>query len=164
MDLSKYELKDLILAALKSEIESRKIYLGLSENVKNFMLADRLKFLADEEKKHKDIFTKIFKDRFPGEKMEIPRQTPVPLPEIKMEEAKVPVSEVLQRAMAAEKAAHDFYTSMVALFSPDKGMQSMLTHIARMELGHYKILELEKESAVEIEDTDVVWPMIHIGP
>jgi rubrerythrin len=164
MDLGAYSLKDLILTAMKSEIESKKIYLRLAENVKNFLLRDKLKFLADEEEKHKKVFTAIFKERFPDEKLKLPDEMVVPLPEIEYEDETVPVSKVLGQAMEAEMAAHDFYNSMVPLFPDNKGTQSMLKYIAGMELGHYKILEIEKKSAAEIEDADVVWPMIHLGP
>lgn len=164
MDLSKYSLKDMILAALKSEIESKKIYLRVAEDVNNFLLKDRMKFLAEEEEKHKKIFTAIFKDRFPDDKLQLPEKSPVPLPEISYEKDRVSVSDVLAQAMIAEKAAYDFYNSMVSLFPDNKGIQSMLTYIARMELGHFKILEIEKESAESVEDADIVWPMIHLGP
>jgi hypothetical protein len=33
-----------------------------------------------------------------------------------------------------------------------------------MELGHYKLLEVEKESMERFEEADVYWPMMHIGP
>jgi len=64
MDLSRYSLKDLLLTALKSEIESRDLYLKLAESVKNFLLKDRLNFLAEEEKKHKILFETLFRKNF----------------------------------------------------------------------------------------------------
>ena len=49
MDLTRYNLKDVILTAMKSEVDSRAVYEKLADRVENFMLKDRLKFLAGEE-------------------------------------------------------------------------------------------------------------------
>ena len=52
MELKKYALADLLLAAVKSEIESQTIYSLVAQRVKNAFLKERLEFLALEEKKH----------------------------------------------------------------------------------------------------------------
>ena len=39
-----------------------------------------------------------------------------------------------------------------------------LKYFSDMELGHYKLLEVEKESMERFEEADVYWPMMHIGP
>jgi len=51
MDLKKYTLEDLLLAAMKSEIESHAVYTSIATQVKNGLLKDKFKFLAQEEKK-----------------------------------------------------------------------------------------------------------------
>jgi len=53
MDLSGYTLEDLLLAAIKSEVESERIYSSLAGRVGNFFLKDRLNFLAGEERRHR---------------------------------------------------------------------------------------------------------------
>ena len=66
--------------------------------------------------------------------------------------------------MDAELAAHDFYTDMADLFAGREETRKMLLYIAKMEMGHYKLLEHEKEMADEFETFDVEWPMVNEGP
>jgi rubrerythrin len=66
--------------------------------------------------------------------------------------------------MQAEQAAHDFYQSLSKQFTKDKRICNTLSYFADMELQHYKILEIEKESMDRFEEADVYWPMVHAGP
>lgn len=164
MDLSKYTLKDVVVTAMKSEVESRAVYEKLADRVKNFMLKDRLKFLAGEEAKHYRFFEGFYAKEFPGEEVVLPDENPVPLPAVLVYDEAMPISEVISSAMEAELAARDFYTEMAGLFADRVKTRNMLLYIAKMELGHYKLLEHEKELAEEFETFDVDWPMVHEGP
>lgn len=161
MDLSIYSLEDLLLAALKSEMDSQKVYSDLSEKVKNAFLKDKLKFLASEEVKHRNFVESMFKDKFPGKEIEMPDKTPVPLPEIDTEGS---MSEVLGSAMDAEMASYEFYNSLSKKFAKNPALERTLIYLAMMEMGHYKLLELEKDTIEKYEDYDTAWPMIHLGP
>ncbi len=46
MDLSKFDEHTLLLAALRSEIDSKVVYKQVADRVKNALLKDKLKFLA----------------------------------------------------------------------------------------------------------------------
>ena len=164
MDLSNYSVEDLLLTALKSEIEAKAAYTKLAEGVKNYILKERLNFLAQEEEKHRGLFERLYGKRFPGKELVVPEEKgPVPLPEIKIDLESTPISEILESAMQAEQAARDFYTSMAEKFElPD--IKKMLHWVASMELGHYKILEIERDNAKKFEDYDSEWPMMHMGP
>jgi rubrerythrin len=166
MDLGAYSLKDLMLTALRAEYDARTIYGKLADGVENYLLKDRLKFLSGEEAKHAQYFEKLFHDTFEGEEMKVPDMTPVPLPEIRFEKGTVHLSEVISRAMDAEIAAYDFYLSMEEHFKEedDPDARKMLAYIASMELGHYKLLELERDQLRNFEDHLISWPMIHEGP
>lgn len=164
MDLSNYTLEELILTAMKSEIEARDFYKGIADKVKNFLLKDRLIFLSNEEEKHRGVFERIFKEKFPGREIVLPKENPVPLPELKIETEKVPLSEVFWIAMQAEKSAHDFYVSLSNRFSADSMERKMLLYIASMEMGHYQLLQTERENALKFEDYDIIFSMTHIGP
>ncbi len=164
MDLSKYTLKDVVVTAMKSEVESRAVYEKLADRVKNFMLKDRLKFLAGEEAKHYRFFEEFYAKEFPGEEVVLPDENPVPLPAVHVYDEAMPISEVISSAMEAELTAHDFYIDMAGLFADRVETRNMLLYIAKMELGHYKLLEHEKELAEEFETFDVDWPMVHEGP
>jgi rubrerythrin len=165
MDLSIYSLEDLILTALKSEMESKEAYSRLADSVKNFVLQERLKFLAGEEEKHRGFFEHLYSKSFPGKPVVLPKgKSPVPLPEVKIDAESMPLSEILESAMEAEVAAHDFYNKLTGRFEEQPEVKKMLLYIASMEMGHYKILEMERDNAKKFEDYDSEWPMMHVGP
>jgi rubrerythrin len=165
MDLSIYSLEDLMLTALKSEIEAKGAYSRLSDGVKNFVLKERLNFLAGEEEKHRQFFERLFQKSYPDKELVIPEgRSPVPLPELKIDTKNIPLSEVLESAMEAEMAAHDFYIGLADRFEDRPDVKKMLLYIASMERGHFKILEIERDNAKKFEDYDSEWPMMHVGP
>lgn len=162
--MSGFGEEELLLAALKSETDSRDFYANLAEDVKNFFLRERLEFLSGEEEKHRAYFGKLFKDRFSGGKIVLPEKSPVPLPELRIPDESVPLSSVFWSAMQAEKAARDFYTELADRLTGGIQLRKAVLYIAAMEIGHYKLLELEKENAEKFEDFDVEWPLMHVGP
>lgn len=157
-------LKELLLIALRAEMDSKAFYEGLAGRVRNFLLKDRLNFLAGEEEKHRIYFYNLLKEKFPGEEIVPPPFTPVPLPRLELPGEEVPLSEVLWQAMQAEKAAEDFYTQLAEQFAPESGERKMLIYIAAMERGHYRLLDQEREIALRFEEADFTWPMTHLGP
>ena len=163
MDYTKFNLKDLLEAAVKSEIDSYQLYSIMAKKTKNGLLQDKLNFLAKEEEKHQKFIEDIFKNQFPDKKLDLPDETLVPLPEIKINE-ETPMSKMLKQAMAAEKNASDFYKNLAERFEKDSDTHKTLLYFADMEVGHYKILELEKQSMERFEDADQYWPMVHAGP
>jgi rubrerythrin len=164
MDLSKYTLEDLLLTAIKSELDSNAIYTKLANQVKNGLLKDKLHFLAKEEEKHKTYVESLFKRQFPNTTINIPQKTAVPLPEITIKDESTPISTILKQAMNVEQAAQEFYQSLAQLYTDEKQIHHTLNYFADMELGHYKLLEIEKDSMERFEDADVYWPMVHAGP
>ncbi len=163
MDLRTFNEEELFLTAIRAEIDSKGVYDKLAEGVKNAFLKDKLKFLAGEEDKHQQFLVKVFSDRFPGKQLELPDKTIVPLPELKIPEERIPVSEVIDSAMNAELAAQDFYTSFASRFEDVPDLKKTLEFFATMELGHYKILEIEKQNIEKFEMYDDYWPMMHLG-
>ena len=111
MELGHYRLEELLLAALKSEVDSKNIYLKLAKKTKNGLLQDKFRFLAGEEEKHREFIEDIYKNHFPDKKITLPRISPVPLPEIQINE-KTPMSILLNEAMNAEKLASEFYNNL----------------------------------------------------
>lgn len=178
MDLTQYSKKDIILSALKSEIESEKAYLEMAKKVKNFLLADRLKFLAEEEKKHAVYLKGLFKSEFPGEQPKVPDTSVIPLPEIDLTDESLKISELLEQAKSAEDVAATFYSSMISIFADPGSSESddqsekerletvreSLLYLATMEIGHSRILETEAEHARQNEHDTMEWDMIHVGP
>jgi rubrerythrin len=163
MNLNGFNLEELLLAAMKSEMESKNLYLKMAKMTKNGLLTDKLDFLAKEEEKHRLFIEDTYRNHFPDKKVKIPMETPVPLPEVKITED-TPMSKLLSDAMAAEQNASEFYKKLASRFEEGCKIHNTLIYFADMELGHYKILETEKESMERFEEADVYWPMVHIGP
>ena len=163
MDLTSYNIDVLLLTAIKSEIESKIAYTKLAEKIENDLLKDKLTFLANEEEKHRLIIEDIFKNHFSDKEIKIPEKTAVPLPEIQINE-NTPLSKILEQAMVAEKVAQEFYESLSGRFEENSKIESTLRYFATMELGHYKLLEIEKDNVERFEEADVYWPMVHVGP
>ena len=163
MNLGNFELEELLLAAMKSEIDSKNIYHKLSKITKNWLLKDKLEFLAEEEEKHWQFIEEIYLNHFPEKKIEIPKETPVPLPKVVITEDKS-LSILLKEAMNAEQTASVFYKSLAERFEENSKINNTLIYFSDMESGHYKILEMEKKSMERFEEADVYWPMVHIGP
>ena len=163
MDLNKFDLEDLLLAAMKSEVESKFLYSKMAKKTKNGLLQDKLEFLAKEEEKHRSFIEDIYKNHFPENEVVLPKKSPVPLPELEFSKD-TPMSKLLSQAMDAEKAATSFYESLATRFEEGTKIYNTLLYFADMELGHYKILEMEKESMERFEEADVYWPMVHAGP
>ena len=69
-------------------------------------------------------------------------------------------------AMKAEQAAVDFYGSFAGALPTEIDPQVGLTlmYFSTMEIGHYKMLEIERENLEHFEDYDEYWPMMHAGP
>ena len=117
VDLKKYTLEDLLLAAMKSEIESHTVYTTIADKVKNGLLKDKLKFLAKEEEKHRSFIEQVYKEKFPKKKITIPKTTPVPLPPLVIPDEDTPLGTILKNAMVAEQAAHEFYQKLSEQFT-----------------------------------------------
>ena len=164
MDLSGFDLEELLLAAIKSEIDSKQLYSKMVKKTKNGLLKDKLKFLANEEEKHRLFVEDIYKNHYPENEIVFPKESPVPLPQIIIHDKDIPLSKLLGDAMKAEQSASDFYKSLAGLFEKGSKIHNILLYFSDMEIGHYKILEVEKESMERFEESDVYWPMVHMGP
>lgn len=163
MNLNSFDLEDLLKAAIKSEEDSNRLYLKMAKKTKNGLLEDKLKFLANEENKHRTFIEEIYANHYPDNELVVPRETPVPLPKIEYNE-KIPLSQLLAQAMKSEESASQFYKSLANRFEAGTKIQNTLLYFSDMEIGHYKILKMEKESMERYEEGDVYWPMVHIGP
>lgn len=163
MDLSDFNLEDLLLAAIKSEVDSNKLYSKMAKKTKNGLLKDKLEFLANEEEKHRNFIEEIYMNHFPENELILPKKTPVPLPEVDFSE-ETPMSKLLAEGMKAEKSASNFYKSLAGRFEEGCKIYNTLMYFSDMEIGHFKILEMEKESMERFEEGDVYWPMVHVGP
>lgn len=163
MDLTTFSENTLLVAALKSEIDSNKMYQHTANRVSNALLKDKLIYLASEEVKHRNIIEGIYREKFPHEALHIPDTSPVPLPEVIIADEMMPISEVFSMAINAERAAYDFYIELARLYEKNPKLKKTIEYVATMEMGHYKLIEIEKDNIKKFEDFDVYLPMIHVG-
>jgi len=164
MDLSNFSMEELLLAAAKSEIESRDIYSRAGDRVSNYFLKDRFRFLAAEEEKHLQFVEAAYRRQFPGKDIVLPARTPVPLPAGIPYEGDTAIADVIAAAMNAETAARDFYRGLARRYAEGDKIRQLLEYVAAMEQGHYDLLAPELERAREFEDYATSWPMVHEGP
>lgn len=163
MDIYKYKLDELILVAIKSEIESEEVYSYIVKRVKNAILKDRMKWLAREEIKHKVFLESLYQNKFGKETIILPEKTIVPIPHITIESENQPISSILEQTMDAELFSKEFYAALIDRFE-DKEVKKMLKLLSNMESEHYAILKSEVENAKIFEDYETIWPMTHLGP
>jgi rubrerythrin len=50
------------------------------------------------------------------------------------------------------------------LYEDNPRLKKTIEYVATMEMGHYKLLEIEKNNMEQFEDFDVYSPMVHVGP
>ncbi len=162
MNIDEFDLKTLLLAAIKSEVESKEVYETLANRIKNALFKERLLFLAGEEDKHRAFLEAYYRREFGDVEIALPEKSPVPLPHVDPSEDRL-LSEIIEDAMKAELAAKDFYESLKGKVS-DEETRNMLQILANMEKGHYDILSQELENLKRFEDYDEYWPMMHVGP
>ncbi len=168
MNLDNFSKKDIMLSAIKSELDSKELYSILSDNIDNALISDKLAFLATEEEKHKNYVQKLFEKEFPDEEIEIPEKSPVPLPEVEIEDTEFPLEEivrVLEKAKEAEKAASEFYKSFAEHFTNDSKIKNILEYFALMEIGHYQLIDIELKNVERLKEMEDGWSdLMHVGP
>lgn len=164
MDLNDYSLEDLLLTAIKSEVEANELYSRLGERVDSSFLKDRLEFIAKEEIKHREFLESIYKNHYPRKDIQLPEKSAVPMPGMDIPENVALVSEVISKAMEGEKVASDFYLALSEIYDGDDETKKTLRYLSDMESGHYNLLEMEYNRLRDEEDYEIEWEMMHAGP
>lgn len=161
MDVEKLSIKELLAHGVKSEIEANEFYLALADSIQNFVVKDKLEYIADEEVKHEKMLRGIYKTVIGDDDIELPEESVVPAPSFDVS-AEQPLSEWLRLAMESEEDASEFYKNMADKFDEDDVVY-LLNYIASIEMGHYSLIKSEMDMADRFEGYDEVVPMIHIG-
>ncbi len=150
VNIERESVKTLIGYAVRAEIDSNKVYLKLSDRVKNPLLKEKFQLLAFEEKKHKEVLENLFAALYKGDELEIPAHVDerlLPSVVIKPSSALV---DILHQAMQAEKSAQDFYASLAARVKSDT--RKILEYLSKVEKSHYLMLRSEYALAQQFED------------
>ncbi len=150
MILSEY--KDIIKQAIANEVEARKFYEDAANTLTDPHLKSLFTSLAQEEKKHRDILTKIYTsntiDRYFSETRDYKVAETVEEPELSME---MRPADAFALAMKKEEEAMKQYTQMADLCDDDDKRQVFLD-LAAMERDH----KLKMETAF----TDIGYPEV----
>lgn len=141
MNLSEY--KDIIKQAIANEVEAKKFYEDAAGTLTDPYLKKLFASLADEEKKHRDILTKIYTsntiDRYFSESRDYKVAETVETPELSMD---MKPADAFALAMKKEEEAMRQYTEMAGMCHDDDKRQVFLD-LAAMERDH----KLKMESA-----------------
>ncbi|MBC7080946.1 MAG: ferritin family protein [Thermoplasmatales archaeon] len=156
------DLKKLLEIAIKSEIDAAENYKKMADTTNIFLLKDKLNFLEKEEIGHRNLLEKLFSKKFPGEDINLPKGSEIPFPEFKVNK-NMQLSDMIRKAMEAEKIASDYYKKMEGSLSKEEE-KAMARYLASMEESHYYLLKSELEIAYNFELYDEVHEMMHIGP
>ena len=136
--------REIFSIAVKSELDSKKIYEKMAEKTSNFVLKDKLRFLAKEEEKHRKILENMFNKLYPDEDLKISEKSLVP--KIDIESAEIP--ELLEKAMESERIEEKFYRDL----AEKSEYKNILLYLADVEKGHYAILEAEHNMIMQYPD------------
>lgn len=161
MDMSP-EVPDLVAQAIRAEMEANEAYTELADQVDNFVLKDKFKYLAKEEAHHRAILERLFIESFPGTTLVIPQSSGAPRPNVRLSPENT-LSDVLASAMEAEKAAEAFYMDLAKRFD-DENRRDLLEYLGNIEAGHYHFLKIEHGMALRFEEYDQHFDMMHVGP
>lgn len=156
------DIEEMLKVAIKSEIDAADNYEKMASKTKIVFLKDKLIFLANEEKGHRNLLEKLFHSKFPHKTLTLDVEGKKPLPKLQIEED-MPISEMLTEAMEAEKKASDFYKNMGETLEKEEE-KAMARYLSHMEESHYYLLKSELELAHNFELYDEIHEMMHVGP
>jgi rubrerythrin len=159
---------EVIGLAIRSEEEAAKFYGHLSRRIKNDVVRQRYRHLAQEEMNHKEKLAALYRKMVGSD--DIPPRVPGDPdtaeggtgPEVGLES----MEELLRIAVQREQEAQDFYRE-AASNAKDPSGERILLYLADVEHSHEMILKAELEAYLR----DAQWymgeegqEMIHTGP
>ena len=161
-EAGKDDMKILFGIAVRSEIYANDAYATLADQIQNFILKEKLRFLALEEDVHRKMLIKMFEETFPGKTLIVPDESGMPKINVEISENNS-LSDILTAAMKAEKQSEDSYRKLAGKFTSEEKKELML-YLAEIESGHHYFLDVERSQALRFEDYDSINEMMHVGP
>lgn len=162
------KIKEIFGLALKSEIEAANFYSSLLKKVNNNLLIKKIEFLVFEEKKHRQLLERLFSQKFPHQKVTLPKKSffrDFPLER----DEKLTILKLFKIALQAEKSAQDFYLQ-AGKRAVKENNQNLFKYLARVEKSHYFMIKSEIElleifpEYYNVKGFHWAQDMIHIGP
>jgi rubrerythrin len=166
IDFSSLSVEKALSMAIRSEAEAAEAYRKLNALIRNFMLKEKMRFLEEEEKRHRELLVSIHRKVANGREPVESERSLLPALSLSLKESHT-VPDLLEIAMDAEKTAEEFYDGLSQNVD-DRGLQEVLQYLASMEHGHYFLLKGEYDLCMRDEAyydrEDFQYDMVHIGP
>jgi len=156
------DLENILEIAVRAEIDAAQNYRKAAKQTAIYLLKEKFGFLENEERGHQQLLETLFKKKFPERKITLPEENEMPFPPFTVTDD-MQLSEILKRAMEAEKMAAAFYKEMKKHLSGEEE-KAMARYLSSMEESHYYLLKSELEIAYNFELYDEVHAMMHVGP
>lgn len=136
-------LREVLEEAIRKEIMSRFLYIGLRQRMKNRASKDAFQLLAEQEESHQRILEDYLRGKYkegslsPGLVVDYKVAECLDQPEIS---PTMEIKEVFLMAAHREKAAHELYKSLSAIH-PNGQVKHLLETLSAQELEHKSRLE-----------------------
>jgi rubrerythrin len=132
--------------AIYNEQSAFDFYTKLSDIIKNESGKEKFKFLASDEKRHRELLEGYYKKVSGGKAFQF---DPSKVKTIKVEVSdNTSASEALDIGIKAEKEAYDFYTKS-ADQTKDPDAKKMFLMLVEQEDRHYNLLTAEKQALTD---------------
>lgn len=134
---------DALATAIYNEQSAFDFYTSLSDAIKNKSGKEKFKFLASDEKRHRELLKAHYKKTTGGKEFPF---DPTKLKAIQVEvRDNTTAAEALDIGIKAEKEAYEFYSKAAEeIEEPDA--KKMFLMLAEQEDGHYNLLTAEKQA------------------
>ncbi len=158
----------VLAVAIAAEVDAAAFYTRLQERVRNVILLQKLKFLAFEEEKHRQILERLFAERFAGLDRSVPEGASKPRLVGRLEENPAVVA-LFRAALEAEIASERFYNDAAQTLEDEAGRR-ILGYLARVERSHQSVILSEIDlldrfpDYYNVEDFHIAGDLFHIGP
>jgi len=148
MKIENMGIEDVLGMAVKTEIQGRKFYLKLAEEVKNPEVKKKIQSLADDEQRHERVVIDFYRKTLGKEPANLPEKG---IPDIVKAISSMDVNsrsqvlQVLDMAVEAELLSAKFYHHGATL-TADPKTKRMFEQLEKEEDGHYNFLVAEKSA------------------
>jgi rubrerythrin len=166
IDIASLSVEKALSMAIRSESDAAEAYRKLNATIRNFMLKEKMRFLEEEENRHRQLLTELHRKVADGRDPSPSDRSLFPALALALTESQ-PVPDLIEIAMDAEKASEEFYDGLSRNVE-DRGLREVLQYLASMEHGHYFLLKGEYDLCLRYEAyydrEDFQYDMVHIGP
>jgi rubrerythrin len=146
MKIEELTIEDILGMAVKTEVQGRRFYEGLSERISHPAVKIKIRSLADDEKRHQRIMEELYRQTLGKNPDDLPSKG-VPdiiraISALRVND-KTQVLQVLDMAIEAEIISAKFY-HRGAVISTDPRLITIFGELEREEDGHFNYLVAEK--------------------